>query len=146
MRKFFKRIGVLLSMIFKKSSEGAANATGLAVTPHAKPEIQNVVVKQEEDNYHKQTVGKSYRQLMYEKTIKDNNILEEKDQYLKWDQLPSSVSLNDTVMKRIDWSKKATDNELKEALSELKMSDESYKKFREEIERKTKLQQKKIES
>jgi hypothetical protein len=84
MRKFFKSIGVFLSMIFKKSSEGMANSTGLAVAPNLKQETENVVVKKQEDNYFQQTMGKSYRQHQYEQTVKKQGIIE--NPYLDWEK------------------------------------------------------------
>lgn len=123
------RVGVVISMILKKSSEGMATATNIAPAPTIKPETENIVVKKQEDNYHKETVGKSYRQLMYEKTVKEQGIVE--NPYLEWEKLVKYKDPN--------WAAKATSMEdTKKYLNELKMTEEQFIEFRKNIEAKTK--------
>lgn len=130
-----KRFFVGIALLFKKSSEGAANATGLAPVPQLKQEVEHVVVKEQEDNYHKMTMNKSYSQLQYEKLIKDSG-KELETPYATFGKLKSINTKN------IDWGKKMHPQDMKEYLAELKMTEEEFIEFRKQIEAKTKKNEK----
>ena len=132
---FFKRMCLGIALLFKKSSQGVAASTGLAITPNnLSPDVEQVFVKKEEDNYHKETLNKSFRQMQYDAIVKRDGIIE--NPYLEWERLMEKRNPLPAV--NTDWTIPVSPEELKGYLQELRMTEEQFIKFRKEIEAKTK--------
>jgi hypothetical protein len=107
------KIYMAVAMLFKKPDQ--------VMPPTA--ETEKLVVQQQQDNYFAETMNKSYRQYMYEKYAKENNIKE--TPYIDWHKLPEMNP---------NWDSHPSPEELKGYLKKLRMTEEQYIAFRKTLQ------------